>query len=155
MTWKKHGANLRGCIGTFEPNLISLQLQKYAIAAAFHDTRFDPIEREELPHLSCTVSVLTDFEPARDWRDWKVGVHGIRIELATGYRKYHATFLPSVAAEYDWDHEQTLRQLLIKSGFRSPVADLDSLIGLSVTRYQSNSFTMSFDEFEALRSQQQ
>lgn len=40
--------------------------------SALEDSRFAPIVEAELPRLHCGVSLLTSFEPARDWRDWEV-----------------------------------------------------------------------------------
>lgn len=55
--------DLRGCIGNFVALPLRAQLKDYAYAAAFDDHRFGPIELRELPHLSCTVSLLHSFEP--------------------------------------------------------------------------------------------
>lgn len=40
-----------------------------------------------------------NFEPAKDYRDWIVGVHGIRIEYTQNGRSLNAVFLPEVALE--------------------------------------------------------
>ena len=45
------------------------------------------------------VSLLVDFEPARDYLDWVVGVHGIRINFWDGTANRNAVYLPEVAAE--------------------------------------------------------
>lgn len=62
---KKEG-QLRGCIGTFEPaqENIAAEIVANAIAAASRDPRFLPISQEELEHLSYSVDVLTEPEPA-------------------------------------------------------------------------------------------
>ena len=44
---------LRGCIGTFEPHLLSEGLAEYALISAFRDTRFRRIEEGELESLEC------------------------------------------------------------------------------------------------------
>ncbi len=49
--------------------------------AAFNDTRFSPIELNEIPYLHVGVSLLTNFEPANNCLDWEVGKHGIEIEF--------------------------------------------------------------------------
>ena len=61
---KKHG-ELRGCIGTIEPNLLSVEeeVRANAISAAFHDPRFDPISDLELNDLIYSVDVLMPAEP--------------------------------------------------------------------------------------------
>lgn len=61
---KKNGA-LRGCIGTIYPTQPTLreEVKHNAIAAAFHDPRFDPIGEEELEELVYSVDVLAKPEP--------------------------------------------------------------------------------------------
>lgn len=49
--------------------------------SAFKDSRFDPITLHEVDQLHCTVSILINFEKARDYRDWVVGIHGIRFVI--------------------------------------------------------------------------
>lgn len=49
--------------------------------SALRDSRFAPISGQELPQLSCTVSLLRCFEEATAWDDWEVGTHGIIIEF--------------------------------------------------------------------------
>lgn len=61
---KKHG-NLRGCIGTIFPTQPSAaeEIRHNAIAAAFHDPRFDPVRAEELDELVYSVDLLKAPEP--------------------------------------------------------------------------------------------
>lgn len=42
VTWLLNG-DLRGCIGTFEPEKLSKLLGKYSLISALNDDRFDPI----------------------------------------------------------------------------------------------------------------
>ena len=88
---------LRGCIGTFQPLNLHDGLKEYAITSALRDTRFDPISKEELSKLNCSVSLLTNFEPASSWNDWQIGTHGIRIEFVNekGHKR-NATYLPEI-----------------------------------------------------------
>lgn len=72
---------LRGCIGTFEAQPIQDGLADYALISAFKDSRFNSIEKQELPNLECAVSLLTKFEDADTYLDWTVGVHGIYISF--------------------------------------------------------------------------
>ncbi len=76
MTWKKQShvdePSLRGCIGNFSPLPLHDALKDYALISAIQDRRFDPIDIYELDELQCTVSLLTDFEPAAHAKDWEV-----------------------------------------------------------------------------------
>lgn len=72
----------------------------FSFCSAFKDSRFQPIGRDELPRLGVSVSILRHFEDGRDYRDWDIGVHGIRIEfLNERGAKRTATYLPEVAPE--------------------------------------------------------
>lgn len=133
--------DLRGCIGSFNPQPLHEQLKQYSMAAAFQDGRFAPVTIDELPQLTCTVSLLHSFEKCRTWDDWVVGTHGICIN----YKHYGATYLPSVAEEQGWDHSETLRSLLAKAGYRSSV-DAAVLKEVQVSRYQVSCATVSYSE---------
>ncbi|KAI7841020.1 hypothetical protein COHA_005248 [Chlorella ohadii] len=148
---------LRGCIGTLEPRPLHTALRDYALTSALRDRRFAPIEARELPQLKCTVSLLSGFETAGGWEDWEVGTHGLVIEFldpATGGRRT-ATFLPEVAAHEGWDKQQTLDHLIRKAGYAgSPIAVRASAT-LKVTRYQSTTFSLTYDEYQRLTEEGQ
>jgi AmmeMemoRadiSam system protein A len=57
--------NLRGCIGTIEPNQDNLakEIIKIAVSAATRDPRFEPIKIDELSKLAFSVDILTPLEP--------------------------------------------------------------------------------------------
>ena len=61
----KKNRNLRGCIGTIEPNQDNLaqEIIKNAVSAATRDPRFEPITIEELDTFSFSVDTLTPLEP--------------------------------------------------------------------------------------------
>ena len=64
---KKHG-QLRGCIGTFMPcrKNVAEEIIRNAICAATEDPRFSLVTKEELPHLTYTVDVLSPPEKISD-----------------------------------------------------------------------------------------
>jgi AMME syndrome candidate gene 1 protein len=130
VTWKKDDI-LRGCIGSFSPQGLHSGLRRLAYCSAFEDTRFPPIDSSELEQLTCSVSLLTEFEDVATWNDWTIGVHGIQIK----YHGYGATYLPEVAKEQGWNHLETLQSLMRKAGFRDIVSP-QVLEGVKVTRYQ-------------------
>jgi AmmeMemoRadiSam system protein A len=61
---KKHG-QLRGCIGTIFPTQATFvdEIKHNAIAAAFQDPRFDPVQVEVLPDLVFSVDLIKTPEP--------------------------------------------------------------------------------------------
>ena len=138
---------LRGCIGTFSPLNLHDGLREYAITSAFRDSRFNPISKEEMSKLNCSVSLLTNFEPAKNWTDWHIGTHGIRIEfLNEKGQKKSSTYLPEIAAEQNWDHQETIDSLLRKGGYKATITS-DLRNQLSVVRYQSEKLTRSFNDW--------
>jgi AmmeMemoRadiSam system protein A len=61
------GGELRGCIGTIEPQRknIAEEIIANAIASASRDPRFYPITTDELDELEYSVDILTKPEPVR------------------------------------------------------------------------------------------
>jgi uncharacterized protein (TIGR00296 family) len=144
---------LRGCIGTFTPLNLHEGLKEYAITSALRDTRFNPIGKEELSKLNCSVSLLTNFEPTKGWSDWQIGKHGIKIEFYNEKgQKRSATYLPEVALEQEWDHIETIDSLMRKGGYKAPITN-DIRNQLSVTRYESEKLTRSFNDWQKRSTQ--
>lgn len=142
--------SLRGCIGTFDSQPLSIGLSDYALTSALHDTRFSPISARELPSLQAVVTLLTDFEPVEDVMDWHVGRHGLRIAFTHHGRRYGATYLPDVAEEQGWTKEETIVSLMRKAGWMGR-RDRWREVDLKVVRYQGKKCKASFAEFKAWR----
>ncbi|CAH8639908.1 unnamed protein product [Heterobilharzia americana] len=93
---------LRGCIGTFTAMNIHNGLREYAInrystflstfrtIQCYEGQSFLTNNEEEFPHLTCSVSLLLHFEEGKNYQDWQIGVHGIRIEFVNE-KGYHRT----------------------------------------------------------------
>ncbi|OQV17966.1 AMME syndrome candidate gene 1-like protein [Hypsibius exemplaris] len=152
VTWKSgRDHRLRGCIGTFSSLNLHHGLREYAITSAVQDSRFSPITKDELPKLTVAVSILTNFEPATDYLDWEVGVHGIRIEFSgdKGGKK-SATYLPEVAHEQGWDHVETIDSLMRKAGHRGQIT-LDIRKTIRLVRYRSEKLAVAFNDYAQVR----
>jgi MEMO1 family protein len=106
--------DLRGCIGTHEPDTpLWDTVRRMAAASAFEDPRFPPLARSELARVRIEISVyLTRLLPLRSADEYVVGRQG--IILKAGGRA--ATFLPQVPVEQGWDRETTLAELCLKAG---------------------------------------
>jgi AmmeMemoRadiSam system protein A len=90
---------LRGCVGQLEATRpLDDDVRLNALAAAFRDTRFDPLEVAEFADLEIEVSLLEPAQPlqasseAEALRAAQPGVHGLILE----WRGRRATFLPQV-----------------------------------------------------------
>lgn len=139
---------LRGCLGTLEPRWIQTALKDYALRSALSDRRFSPIQWEEVPLLSCTVSLLRYFERADTWEDWDIGKHGLVVKFLDPVEKCQrtATFLPHIAAEQRWSKRETLEQLIKKAGYNRCISD-ELQDSIELTRYQSSTAIMSYNEY--------
>ena len=113
----KIGDALRGCIGILEPRRPLIEdVAHNAYAAAFNDSRFDPVSRDELGRLSIHISVLNTpsdilFESEEDLiRQLRPGEDGIILEEGSA----RATFLPSVWEDID-SKKEFMRHLKMKA----------------------------------------
>lgn len=96
-------AKLRGCIGRFKSDkplykLVALM----AFQSAFHDSRFEPIDAEELDSLEIELSVISPFRTITSIDEFELGKHGIYIKQ--GFNS--GTFLPQVAEKTGWSAEE-------------------------------------------------
>jgi AmmeMemoRadiSam system protein A len=103
---------LRGCVGYAMPVVpLYRAVAETARAAAFEDTRFSPVTREEASNLDISLSVLSPLFPIHP-DAVEVGRHGLVI--SQGGRR--GLLLPQVPGEYDWDRETFLEQTCRKAG---------------------------------------
>jgi len=111
--------SLRGCIGSLEPSqAIALDVAENAVRAAFHDSRFLPLTKEEWPHTNLSISVLTP--PVRRIVSNREEILSLLekerpgLILNSGLRR--STFLPSVWESLT-EPASFLDALLRKGGF--------------------------------------
>ncbi len=112
VTIKEHGV-LRGCIGQirgYQP--LYQTIAEMAIAAAFEDPRFPPLEMEEFNNIEIEISVLSPLERVHDINNIEVGRDGLMIKLDL----HSGLLLPQVATENGWDRIQFLEQTCLKAG---------------------------------------
>jgi AmmeMemoRadiSam system protein A len=118
VTLNKRGS-LRGCIGS----LVAVEsiidgVRRHALNAAFHDSRFSPLEINEVPDVEINISVLTEPESLEydDGDDLlarlRPGVDGVILKAPGGSG---ATFLPQVWEQLP-DPELFLGHLCRKAG---------------------------------------
>ena len=85
---KTRAGELRGCIGTIDPERETLaeEISANAINAATRDPRFTPVRADELPGLKYSVDVLSQPEPAR-LEDLDARVYGVIVAEENGARR--------------------------------------------------------------------
>jgi uncharacterized protein (TIGR00296 family) len=71
-----------------------------------HDTRFEPVSKEEIDSLAIEISVLTPLKKIDSIDEIEPGKHGVLIRK--DYKS--GTFLPQVAQRTGWNTEEMLRQ---------------------------------------------
>jgi AmmeMemoRadiSam system protein A len=100
---------LRGCMGSLDPDGPLVALVARMAEAALRDPRFadQPLEPRELGDLRIEVSVLSRLRAVRGPQDVVVGQDGVVVE--TGGKS--GCFLPKVCVERGWSAEETLDQL--------------------------------------------
>jgi AmmeMemoRadiSam system protein A len=120
VTIHKNG-NLRGCIGTIEPDTsLVAEVEENAVSAAFSDPRFPPLTEEELPTIEIEISVLTppkdlEFSNGEELKEkLKPNIHG--VILTRGWQR--STFLPQVWKQLP-DPEDFLGNLCRKAGMET------------------------------------
>jgi AmmeMemoRadiSam system protein A len=130
---------LRGCVGALEPYQSLVEdVSEHAVAAAFEDYRFPPVQANELQEIEIEISYLTRpiplsyDNPAELPTKLRPKIDGVVIK--DGMRR--ATFLPQVWEKIP-DPEEFLEQLCMKMG--SP-ADLWRRKKLEVLTYQVEEF---------------
>ncbi len=103
---------LRGCVGYVLPACPVYQaVAETARAAAFDDTRFFPVTRDEAPQLAVELSILSRPAPILV-EEVGVGRHGLLISQH-GHR---GLLLPQVPVEHAWDRTTFLEQTCHKAG---------------------------------------
>jgi len=134
---------LRGCIGCLEAEKPLAQVvADYAVAAAFHDHRFPPLNRAQLALVHIEISLLSPmvliaFSDEQDLlQQLRVDEDGLLLEFGS----YRATFLPQVWQQLP-DKAEFLAHLKQKAGLEADFWD----DGICCSRYSVDHFS------EALR----
>ena len=104
---------LRGCIGYVHAvKPLYETIQDMAIAAAFQDPRFPPLQADELGELEIELSVLTPMREITDISEIEIGKHGLLLIQGN----YSGLLLPQVATEYGWSRDEFLGHTCMKAG---------------------------------------
>lgn len=137
VTLTQHG-RLRGCIGSLEAYRPLIEdVQANAIAAAFHDSRFSSLSRNEYGSLKIELSLLSAMQEI-EAKNEQLAMANIRPDIdgvVLQYRRYKATFLPQVWDQLP-DPQQFMAHLKQKAGLASNFWDPD----IQLFTYQVDKF---------------
>lgn len=107
VTLRKQG-QLRGCIGTFEPEQnLAQTIQAMTLSAAFQDPRFFPLQENELTEVKIEISILSPRQKITNPNLIEMGKHGVYVKK----NSRSGVYLPQVATEQGWDREEFLNSL--------------------------------------------
>jgi uncharacterized protein len=141
---------LRGCIGSLEPRTsLAEDVSFNAYAAAFRDTRFQPLQSDELDALSLDISVLSspemlEFDSESSLLEIvRPGIDGLILQE----HDFRSTFLPSVWESLP-DPDQFLGQLKLKAGLATDYWSAS----IRIWRYTTESFGASIPAIRAYHS---
>jgi len=137
---------LRGCIGTLEAHRSLLEdIIHNANAAAFHDSRFPPLSRDELDITEIEISLLSAMQPLQFSTEQEAlaqlcpGTDGVLFESGP----YRSTFLPQVWQQLP-DTTDFIAQLKSKAGLASDFwADNVKLYRYTVDKWKESDFVTS------------
>jgi len=132
---------LRGCVGYVSPAMpLSETVCEAALMAAFADTRFEPLRREEVGRVLFEASILTPPRrlvtalPLDRPKHIEIGRHGLII--TRGIRS--GLLLPQVPGEFGWREEEFLSHACLKAGL-PPNAWMDG--GTQVFLFEAQVFS--------------
>ncbi len=128
------GEELRGCIGTIEPQQANLaeEIIANAISAATRDPRFPPVTVRELTDLTISVDVLTTPQPIESTRDQDPKRHGLIVQSKRN-RWRRGLLLPDLET-IDTADKQLYYARVLKAGIADPDEPVD-LFRFEVKRY--------------------
>ncbi|MBU0936711.1 MAG: AmmeMemoRadiSam system protein A, partial [Spirochaetes bacterium] len=89
-------------------------IQEMAVAAAFQDPRFPPLNQAELALVDIELSILSPIKASKP-KLVQPGLHGVHLH----FHGNSGVFLPQVATEQGWDRETLLENLCYKAGVPS------------------------------------
>lgn len=92
----------------FEPDQpLSETIKMSALASAFKDSRFLPLNEDELDEIEIEISILSPLEKIDDPDIIEVGKHGVYVQRG----RKSGVYLPQVPVEQKWDKETFLNSL--------------------------------------------
>ncbi|MDD3536139.1 MAG: AmmeMemoRadiSam system protein A [Candidatus Cloacimonetes bacterium] len=107
---------LRGCIGYVQAfKSIRDTIRQMALAAAFEDPRFPPLQRQELPHIRIEISLLSPLILVQDLNEITIGRDGLLLK----HPYSSGLLLPQVATQWGWDRDTFLKEVSRKAGLHS------------------------------------
>ena len=127
------GKELRGCIGTYLPTRdnIAEEIIENAVSAAVEDYRFNPVAKDELPHLSYAVYILGEPAPVKDIKELDPKKFGMIVKTQ-GARPKCGILLPDLEGV---DTAEDQFSICCQKGGIDPEQEFVSVYGFSTEKY--------------------
>jgi AmmeMemoRadiSam system protein A len=104
--------DLRGCVGyVFPVASLYRTVAETARGAAFDDSRFTPVTRDQGGELEVSLSILSPTRPIQP-EEIEIGRHGLLVKRGSN----RGLLLPQVPVERAWDRITFLEQTCRKAG---------------------------------------
>lgn len=121
VTLSSKQGKLKGCIGNIRsPRPLYQTISNMAIAAAFHDHRFENerIKEEEIANIKIEISILSDPQKIESVDEIIIGKHGVILHWKDPLSDVErsAVYLPDVASAQGWTKKEMLESLSKKAG---------------------------------------
>jgi hypothetical protein len=132
---------LKGCIGYPEPVFpLNKALVQAARSAAFSDSRFRSITKQELDSIIFEVSALTKPEliKVKTLKDYEKEIKIGRDGLVAESQGYRGLLLPQVAPEWKWDVKEFLDNTCEKAGL--PAEEWKKTDSVKIYKFQAQIF---------------
>jgi uncharacterized protein len=134
----KQGSGLRGCVGSLQAvRTLRDDVRANAVAAAFRDPRFAPLEASELARTLLEVSLLSPEErieaasEAELLAQLRPGVDGVILD----YGRHRATLLPQV-----WQHVRDPRDFLAALKVKAGLPEDFWSQAMRISRYETTTW---------------
>lgn len=106
-------SSLRGCIGYVEAvKSVYESVVEMAKAAAFNDPRFNPVEENELPDITISITVLSPLRKIESIDEFELHRHGLVVSKG----RNRGLLLPQVASEHNMDRDEFISHTCMKAG---------------------------------------
>ncbi len=138
VTIHKNG-DLRGCIGFPYPvHPLYEGIIEASKSAAFSDSRFQPLEKDEFEKISLEISILSvpELIEVKDSNEYFKKIEIGKDGLIINFNGYSGIFLPQVPIEQKWDILEYLENLSYKAGLSK-----DSWKNSEIYKFQAQIFS--------------
>jgi len=147
VTLHKNG-NLRGCIGSIIAHrTLYDDIVSNTLMSSFGDSRFSPLQEDELDELNLEVSILSAPQEIeyKNYEELLKMIEPYKDGLILEYGSYHGTFLPQV-----WQELPKTKDFLEHLSYKAGANPSIYLQNPKILKYRVDAIEAEFDEIASL-----